>query len=73
MNFGLEDQEFPPKIVGRRRFPANPLAITPADRADAARAWKRAFGLLPIPKGVYRFKTHEEADQWLWQRLTSRR
>jgi len=71
---GLEQQEFtPPKIVGRRKPPSDSLAMTAADRCEDARAWKLALGELPIPKGVYRFRTHEEADQWLWQRLTSRR
>ena len=59
--------------MGRRHAPSNLLAMTAADRCEDARAWKRALGELPIPKGVYRFHTHEEADQWLWQRLTSRR
>jgi hypothetical protein len=73
MNFGLEDQEFKPKIVGRRHHPSDGLSLAAARTADDARAWKRALGLLPIRKGVYRFKTHEEADRWLWERLTSRR
>ena len=28
---------------------------------------------LPIPRGVYRFRSHEEADQWLMDRLTRKR
>jgi hypothetical protein len=73
MDLGIDDQEFKPKVVGRRRTPSNSLAVRPADRRDDARAWKRALGELPIPKGVYRFRTHEEADRWLWDKLTSRR
>jgi hypothetical protein len=65
--------EFPGKVVGHRGPPADPLAITPADRIEDARAWKAAFGPLRIPKGVYRFRTHEEADEWLWQMLTRHR
>jgi hypothetical protein len=56
------------KVVGRRQ-PADPLAITPAQRGADARAWKKAFHLLRIPSGVYRFRTHEEADAWLLQML----
>jgi hypothetical protein len=41
-----------------------------AGRSRDARAWKQALRGLPIPKGVYRFRTHEEADEWLWQMLT---
>ena len=26
---------------------------------------------LPIPKGVYRFKTHEEANEW-WDKMMAR-
>jgi hypothetical protein len=73
MKIGLEQQEFAPKIVGHRRPPRDTLALSPADRREDARAWKRALGELPIPKGVYRFRTHEEADRWLWQMLTRRR
>ncbi len=69
--FNLE--ETPGKTVGRRRPPANPLALTDAQRAKNAVAWKRAFGGLPIPRGVYRFRTHEAADEWLWQLLTRNR
>ena len=30
----------------------------------------RAMGLkLPYPKGVYRFKTHEEANEWEWNHM----
>jgi hypothetical protein len=62
-------EEFPGKVVGRRHAPADGLALRSANRIENARAWKRAFGTLPIPKGVYRFRTHEEADEWLWQML----
>ena len=63
-------EETPGKVVGRRRPPKDGLALSEAQRAANARAWKRAFGTLRIPKGVYRFRTHEEADEWLWQKLT---
>jgi hypothetical protein len=50
--------------------PADGLVLNDAQRSADARAWKNAFGTLPIRKGVYRFRTHEEADEWLWQMLT---
>lgn len=59
------------RIVGRRT-PADPLTVSGEGRADAA-AWQRAFGGTGIPRGVYRFHTHEEADAWLWQAMTRRR
>ena len=65
-------QETPGKTVGRRLPPAGGLTITAAQRGADSRAWKKAFRTLPIPRGVYRFRTHEEADQWLWQMLTRR-
>ena len=60
------------KIVGRRREPANGLSMTATPGIKDARAWQKAFGALPIPKGVYRFRTHEESDEWLWRMLTRR-
>ena len=63
-------EDAPGKVVGRRRPPADNLAMTDAQRIENARAWKRTFRTLPVPKGVYRFHTHEEADQWLWQMLS---
>ena len=65
-------EETPGKVVGRRRPPTGGFALSPAQRVENARAWKRALRTLPIPKGVYRFRTHEEADRWLWQMLTRR-
>lgn len=58
------------KVVGHRLPPADSLAMTEAQRSEEARAWKKALHTLRIPKGVYRFRTHEEADEWLWQMLT---
>lgn len=65
-------EETPGKVVGHRQAPQDSLAVTKAQQAANAAAWKRAFGTLRIPKGVYRFRTHEEADEWLWQKLTRR-
>jgi hypothetical protein len=64
------DEDFPGKVVGHRRPPADNLKLTGAQRINDARAWKQALRTVPIPKGVYRFRTHEEADEWLWQMLT---
>ncbi len=58
------------KVVGRRQPPASGLTASPAQTAASARAWSRVGRKLSIPKGVYRFKTHEEADQWLWEKMT---
>lgn len=63
-------EEIPGKVVGRRNVPADGLAPSTAQTVDDARAWKKALRTMPIPKGVYRFRTHEEADEWLWKMLT---
>jgi hypothetical protein len=54
------------RVVGRRR-PAGKLAI---DTKAQAIAWRRAFPTPFVPRGVYRFRTHEEADRWLWEMIT---
>lgn len=63
-------EETPGKIVGRRRAPADGLNPRTSATAEDARAWQRSLRTLPVPRGVYRFRTHEEADEWLWRMLT---
>lgn len=70
MDASINLEEAPAKVVGRRHAPKDGLAITEAQRAPNALAWKRAFGNIRVKKGVYRFRTHEEADEWLWRMLT---
>jgi hypothetical protein len=56
------------KTVGRRKAPRDALSY--------ALGLQRALNQiapLPIPRGVYRFRSHEEADQWLMDRLTRKR
>ena len=57
------------KIVGRRLRAPNPLSVQASRKADAI-AWRRALGGVRVPRGVYRFGTHEEADEWLWRMIT---
>ena len=63
-------EETPAKVAGGRRAPVDTLAITPAQTIRSSKAWAKLGGLR-VRRGVYRFRTHEEADQWLWQKLTS--
>jgi hypothetical protein len=66
---GVVDERVPvAKIVGRRRTPAG-LSSRTDTKADAAE-WRRAFPTPFVPKGVYRFRSHEEADEWLWRMIT---
>ena len=52
------------RVVGRR---ATKRAFSgKADTKAAAVAWRRAFPTPFVPRGVYRFTSHEEADEWLW-------
>lgn len=57
------------KTVGRRRV-AEPLAAAPGDR-ERQRVWREAGFFLNIKKGVYRFKTFEEADAQMMEAMTS--
>jgi hypothetical protein len=61
-------EETPDKIVGRRRVVTNPFSLE-GNRKEDARAWQKAMPRTFIPKGVYRFRTHEEADEWEWKMI----
>ncbi len=60
--------DVPSRVVGRRR-PAATLSAVVDTRAEA-RAWRAAFPTPFVPRGVYRFRSHEEADEWLWRMIT---
>jgi hypothetical protein len=57
------------RFVGRRTKAPDALSTATSSKADAV-AWQKAFGGLRTPRGVFRFKTHEEADEWLWRMIT---
>ncbi len=57
------------KVVGKRRHVGDPLN-TEVDSKKRARAWRRAFPTPFAPKGVFRFRTYEEADEWMWKAIT---
>ncbi|MFO1438614.1 MAG: hypothetical protein U1F81_09835 [Verrucomicrobiaceae bacterium] len=65
-------EEFIGKTVGRRVPPRDPLRISDSNKA-AAIAWKKAFPYRGAPRGVYRFKTHEEADAWMMKHTGPRK
>ena len=56
------------KIVGRRTKSPDALSVETSRKADSI-AWRKAFGGLRVPRGVHRFHTHEEADEWLWRMI----
>ncbi len=46
------------------------LDISSSSKAGA-KEWQKALGHgVRIPKGVFRFNSHEEADEWLWKMIT---
>lgn len=57
------------RVVGRRVGAPNGLDPRTSSR-EQSEAWRRALGGVHIPKGVFRFQTHEEADEWLWRMIT---
>jgi hypothetical protein len=56
------------RCVGRRTKTPDALSTATSNKADAI-AWRKALGGVRVPRGVHRFKTHEEADQWLWRMI----
>ena len=52
------------KTVGRRTAAPRSMVVE-GNTKEIAKAWQKALPVGGIPKGVYRFKTHEEADEWL--------
>ena len=60
------------RFVGKRTQTPDALSTKTSNKADAL-AWQKAFQTNGVPRGVYRFKTHEEADEWLWRMITRQR
>ncbi|MDO8681184.1 MAG: hypothetical protein Q7R30_21920 [Acidobacteriota bacterium] len=56
------------RIVGKRTKTPDGLSTATSRKAESM-AWRRSFGGVRIPRGVYRFKTHEDADRWLWRMI----
>jgi len=56
------------KTVGRRRAPKDSLSY-----AFGLQRTLNQMAPLHVPKGVFRFHSHEEADQWLMDHLIRKR
>lgn len=54
------------KTVGRRR-PKTPFGGSPG--REAVVRYRESFGGVRIPRGVYRFTSHEEADKWMIRKI----
>lgn len=60
------------KTVGKRRPPRD-FAKAAVQLQNASLGFHKAFKTPFFPKGVHRFKSHEEADAWVWKMLTRKR
>jgi hypothetical protein len=71
VNGSVSPDEIPGKSVGRRRVGS---ALDPLTHSkERARGWSEAMKTSFIPKGVYRFNSHEEADEWMWKMISRRK
>ena len=57
------------KIVGRRRVPRDPVRYGMALQASASEI-SQSLGGMRVPRGVFRFHSHEEADEWMLAHMT---
>ena len=60
------------KVVGKRRPPRDSFGAG-MDLQDTVVALCQSQRMGLVPKGVFRFKSHEEADEWMWAMLARRR
>ena len=65
----INSEEKIDRQVGKRTKAPEGLSSATSRKTDSV-AWQRSFGGMRVPRGVYRFKTHEEADLWLWQMIS---
>ena len=65
----IDAEERIDRMVGRRTKAPSGLSTATSGKAESI-AWRQSLGGVRVPRGVYRFKTHEEADQWLWRMIT---
>jgi len=61
-------EEHPDKVVGRRTGYQDAFKAG-MQLQKTAGDLQKAFGNRFVPKGVYRFRTHEEAHQWMIRML----
>ena len=51
------------KTVGKRRMPSDSIAYA-SDLNKSLNQFRKKLGIRGFPRGVYKFKTHEEANEW---------
>jgi hypothetical protein len=57
------------KIAGSRKTEGFELSVRVSSK-NQIKAWRKAFPTPFVPRGVYKFNSHEEADDWLWKMMT---
>ena len=62
----FEVQELPTKVVGRRRLAAGLVATAPLLALNLRLRGEKPF----LPRGVYRFHSFEESEEWTLKMLT---
>ena len=60
------DDSLPTRVVGRRRWGRGLPAAAPLLRLALDLRARKPF----LPRGVYRFRTFEESDEWILRMLT---
>jgi hypothetical protein len=71
MSASVSPDETPGKTVGRRII-GSTLDPTASTR-ERARGWTEAMKTPFVPRGVYRFNSHEEADEWMWKMISRKK
>lgn len=69
MKFPINMEEKIGKTVGRRTGIADPVAYAMDLQRTANSLRRQTVGRGLCPKGVFKFKTHEEADAWMREML----
>jgi hypothetical protein len=64
MNELIESGDPRAKVVGKRRPPGAACEVDWERFNRMQKEFQRLWGGLPFRKGVYRFKTFEDFDQW---------
>jgi hypothetical protein len=64
----LDANELPMKVLGRRTWARGIVATAPLLRLARELRGGKPF----VPRGVYRFRTFEESDEWLLRMMTRR-
>ncbi|MEP6663891.1 MAG: hypothetical protein ABJC04_09535 [Verrucomicrobiota bacterium] len=67
----INDEEKIDRFVGKRTKAPDDLS-TATNSVEESIARRKKLGGWGVPRGVYRFKTHDEADEWMTFMLTER-